>query len=61
MEIGRASYVTDTMTEFQLGHVFSDMEIQAYLQENEDFNDGFQLGHVFSDMEICDVDRRRGK
>ena len=36
---------------FQLGHVFSDMEIRLGKKEVE-LLDRFQLGHVFSDMEM---------
>jgi len=41
---------------FQLGHVFSDMEMwrigSSRMSRNQPF--GFQLGHVFSDMEIIE-------
>jgi len=38
---------------FQLGHVFSDMEIGGERLDNCDQEcSAFQLGHVFSDMEI---------
>jgi len=36
---------------FQLGHVFSDMEIN-FRKNQGGINNAFQLGHVFSDMEI---------
>ena len=37
---------------FQLGHVFSDMEIGNRRQDEQGLDRGFQLGHVFSDMEM---------
>ena len=37
---------------FQLGHVFSDMEIGWTRRSFYDRYLEFQLGHVFSDMEI---------
>jgi len=37
---------------FQLGHVFSDMEMEVEFPDADDTNILFQLGHVFSDMEI---------
>ena len=43
---------TERFQKFQLGHVFSDMEIDPFLQQVNDSGVVFQLGHVFSDMEI---------
>jgi len=37
---------------FQLGHVFSDMEIKIRKTVVASEHQVFQLGHVFSDMEI---------
>jgi len=39
-------------TSFQLGHVFSDMEMLSSGPNPGDHPNEFQLGHVFSDMEI---------
>jgi len=36
---------------FQLGHVFSDMEMEKQIAEDQT-KLAFQLGHVFSDMEM---------
>ena len=38
---------------FQLGHVFSDMEIKGDNKSITFAKTRFQLGHVFSDMEIA--------
>ena len=42
---------------FQLGHVFSDMEIVTDPKEFAVAVEAFQLGHVFSDMEML---KKRG-
>jgi len=41
---------------FQLGHVFSDMEIDQGSPFRRSAS-GFQLGHVFSDMEMWEHER----
>ena len=44
---------------FQLGHVFSDMDILKMARKEETLESlVFQLGHVFSDMEINMVGKR---
>ncbi len=46
------AYENDPRIEFQLGHVFSDMEIGVRVSHVVAALLAFQLGHVFSDMEI---------
>jgi len=43
--------------EFQLGHVFSDMEMFKRAVSETRVVMGFQLGHVFSDMEITGISK----
>ena len=55
MEILRCHKKTAAIIkEFQLGHVFSDMEIGTVTSTTKSHIFVFQLGHVFSDMEISE-------
>ena len=47
--------------EFQLGHVFSDMEITPLEGKRVRIPGTFQLGHVFSDMEIMKPDSNKNQ